>query len=33
MFNKLVRDVTIIVIIVIIIVMIAGFIFGKYYNS
>jgi len=36
MFNKLVRDVTIIVIIVIIviiIVMIAGFLFGKYYNS
>jgi|GEM_PF-2624783 len=33
MFNKLVRDVTIIVIIVIIIVMIAGFIFGRYYNS
>ena len=33
MFNKLVRDVTIIVIIVIIIVMIAGFIFGKYYYS
>jgi hypothetical protein len=33
MFNKLVRDVMIIVIIVIIIVMIAGFIFGKYYNS
>ena len=33
MFNKLVRDVTIIVIIVVIIVMIAGFIFGKYYNS
>jgi hypothetical protein len=33
MFNKLVRDVMIIVIIVIIIVMIAGFIFGKYYYS
>ena len=33
MFNKLVRDVTIIVIIVIIIVMIAGFLFGRYYNS
>ena len=33
MFNKLVRDVIIIVIIVIIIVMIAGFLFGKYYNS
>jgi hypothetical protein len=33
MFNKLVRDVMIIVIIVIIIVMIAGFLFGKYYNS
>ena len=33
MFNKLVRDVLIIVIIVIIIVMIAGFLFGKYYNS
>ena len=33
MFNKLVRDVLIIVIIVIIIVMIAGFLFGRYYNS
>ena len=33
MFNKLVRDVTIIVIIVVIIVMIAGFIFGKLYYS
>jgi len=33
MFNKLVRDVMIIIIIVIIIVMIAGFLFGKYYNS
>ena len=33
MFGKLVRDVMIIVIIVIIIVMIAGFLFGKYYNS
>ena len=33
MFNKLVRDIMIIVIIVIIIVMIAGFLFGKYYNS
>jgi len=33
MFNKLVRDVLIIVIIVVIIVMIAGFIFGKYYYS
>ena len=32
MFNKLVRDVSI-VIIVIIIVMIAGFLFGRYYNS
>jgi hypothetical protein len=32
MFNKLVRDVTIIVIIVIIIVMIAGFLIGKYYS-
>jgi cation transporter-like permease len=33
MFNKLVRDVLIIVIIVVIIVMIAGFIFGKLYYS
>ena len=33
MFNKLVRDVTIIVIIVVIIVMIAGFLFGRYYYS
>jgi hypothetical protein len=33
MFNKLVRDVLIIVIIVVIIVMIAGFLFGKLYYS
>jgi len=33
MFNKLVRDVLIILINVIIILIIAGFIFGKYYYS
>jgi len=32
MFNKLVRDVTIVVIVVIIIVMISAFLIGKYYS-